>query len=62
MAVSDIRETGRATQGVRLMRIAEGTKIVAVARAEQERKKTKRLKLPKPLKFRKKPTSRRWTL
>ena len=36
MAVSDIRETGRATQGVRLMRIAEGTKIVAVARAEQE--------------------------
>ena len=36
MAVSDIRETGRATQGVRLMRIAEGAKIVAVARAEQE--------------------------
>jgi DNA gyrase subunit A len=36
MAVEDIRETGRATQGVRLMRIAEGAKIVAVARAEQE--------------------------
>ena len=36
MAVADIRETGRATQGVRLMRIAEGAKIVAVARAEQE--------------------------
>jgi len=36
MAVSDIRETSRATQGVRLMRIAEGAKIVAVARAEQE--------------------------
>lgn len=36
MAVQDIRETGRATQGVRLMRIAEGAQIVAVARAEQE--------------------------
>ena len=36
MAVKDVRETSRATQGVRLMRIAEGAKIVAVARAEQE--------------------------
>ena len=36
MAVADIRETGRNAQGVRLMRIAEGAKIVAVARAVQE--------------------------
>ena len=36
MAVDSIRETGRNAQGVRLMRIAEGAKIVAVARAEQE--------------------------
>ncbi|MEA4928092.1 MAG: DNA gyrase subunit A [Candidatus Limiplasma sp.] len=36
MAAAAIRETGRNAQGVRLMRIAEGTKIVAVARAEQE--------------------------
>lgn len=36
MAVADIRQTGRSTQGVRLMRIAEGAQIVAVARAEQE--------------------------
>ncbi len=36
MAVRDIRESGRNTQGVRLMRIAEGAQIVAVARAEQE--------------------------
>ena len=36
MAVKDIREAGRATQGVRLMRLAEGSKIVGVARAEQE--------------------------
>ena len=36
MAVRDIRESGRNTQGVRLMRIAEGAKIVCVARAEQE--------------------------
>ena len=36
MAVKDIRESSRATQGVRLMRIAEGAKIVSVARAEQE--------------------------
>ncbi len=36
MAVADIRETGRNAQGVRLMRLAEDAKIVAVARAEQE--------------------------
>ena len=36
MAAGSIRETGRNAQGVRLMRIAEGAKIVAVARAEQE--------------------------
>ena len=36
MAVKDIREAGRATQGVRLMRLAEGSRIVGVARAEQE--------------------------
>jgi len=36
MAVSAIRETGRNAQGVRLMRLGESTKIVAVARAEQE--------------------------
>ncbi len=36
MKVADIRQTGRTTQGVRLMRIAEGAQIVAVARAEQE--------------------------
>ena len=34
--VRDIRESGRSTQGVRLMRIAQGAQIVCVARAEQE--------------------------
>ena len=34
--VDDIRICGRATQGVRLMRVAEGSRIVAVARAEKE--------------------------
>jgi len=34
--VNDIRLCGRATQGVRLMRVAEGSRIVAVARAEKE--------------------------
>ena len=33
---ADIRVCGRATQGVRLMRVAEGSRIVAVARAEKE--------------------------
>ena len=36
MHVADIRESGRATQGVRLMRLGEDTKIVGVARAEKE--------------------------
>ena len=36
MAVADIRESGRSTQGVRLMRLGENTKIVCVARAEKE--------------------------
>ena len=35
-AVVDIRQSARATQGVRLMRVAEGATIVDVARAEQE--------------------------
>jgi len=34
--VEDIRICGRATQGVRLMRVAEGSRIVGVARAEKE--------------------------
>ena len=33
---ADVRETGRAAQGVRLMRVAEGSVIVDVARAERE--------------------------
>ena len=32
----DIRLCGRATQGVRLMRVTEGSRIVGVARAEKE--------------------------
>ena len=36
MAVDSISVIGRATQGVRLMRLDEGAKIVGVARAEQE--------------------------
>lgn len=36
MSAKDIRMSGRATQGVRLMRLAEGAKIVSVAKAEQE--------------------------
>ena len=34
--VDDIRLCGRATQGVRLMRVSDGSRIVAVARAEKE--------------------------
>jgi len=34
--VADIRESGRTTQGVRLMRLGENTKIVCVARAAKE--------------------------
>ncbi|GAA4305679.1 DNA gyrase subunit A [Compostibacter hankyongensis] len=36
MAVSDIREAGRATQGVRLIRLDESDKIAAVARIDKE--------------------------
>ncbi|MBE0600590.1 MAG: DNA gyrase subunit A, partial [Firmicutes bacterium] len=36
MAVDSINVIGRATKGVRLMRLSEGAKIVGVARAEQE--------------------------
>ena len=35
-AVSDIRLAGRTTQGVKLMRISEGSRITGVARAEKE--------------------------
>lgn len=34
--VADIRLSGRNTQGVRIMRIAEGSEVVAVARSEAE--------------------------
>ena len=34
--VDEIRICGRATQGVRMMRVAEGSRIVGVARAEAE--------------------------
>ena len=37
--VSDIRICGRVTQGVRLMRIAEGSRIIGVCRAEKEEEK-----------------------
>ena len=36
----DIRQTGRNAQGVRLMRVAHGSRIVDVARAEREPKET----------------------
>ncbi len=36
MAAADVRLSGRATQGVRLMRLSDGARIVAVAKAEQE--------------------------
>jgi DNA gyrase subunit A len=35
-SVADIRVCGRNTQGVRLMRVAEGSQVVGVARAEAE--------------------------
>lgn len=35
-AASDISIFGRATQGVRLMRLAEGSKVISVARTEKE--------------------------
>ena len=36
MAVNAIRETGRSTQGVRLMRLAEGSQVISVACTEKE--------------------------
>ncbi|NCB52476.1 MAG: DNA gyrase subunit A [Clostridia bacterium] len=36
MAASDISTYGRATQGVRLMRLAEGTKVISIARTDRE--------------------------
>jgi DNA gyrase subunit A len=35
-AIGEIREISRATQGVRLMQVAEGDKIAAVARIEED--------------------------
>ena len=34
--VADIRVCGRATQGVRIMKLAEGSKVIGVSRAEKE--------------------------
>jgi DNA gyrase subunit A len=39
MAVADVREAGRATQGVRLIRVNEEDEIAAVARIEEDDKK-----------------------
>jgi DNA gyrase subunit A len=36
MDVSDINIYGRATQGVRLMRVPEGVRVISIARAEKE--------------------------
>ena len=36
MAVEGISVLGRATQGVRLMRVAEGSRVISVARTEKE--------------------------
>ncbi len=36
MDVAEIRVCGRATQGVRLMRVAEGSRVISIARAEKE--------------------------
>ena len=36
MAVSDIRESGRNTQGVRLMRVSDGAKVISIALADKE--------------------------
>ena len=36
MAVSDISIYGRSTQGVRVMRVAEGSRVISVARTEKE--------------------------
>lgn len=40
MPVDDIRTVGRNTQGVKLMRIAEGAQVVSVALAEPEEPET----------------------
>ncbi len=39
-AAADISIFGRATQGVRLMRLAEGSKVISVARTEKEEAET----------------------
>ena len=36
MAASDVSTYGRAAQGVRVMRVSEGTKVISLARAERE--------------------------
>ena len=36
MAAKDISTYGRFTQGVRLMRVAEGSKVISIARTEPE--------------------------
>jgi DNA gyrase subunit A len=36
MAVSDINIYGRATQGVRVMRLSDGVKVISIARAEKD--------------------------
>ena len=39
-SVEDIRFCGRATQGVRIMKLAEGSQVIAVARADKEEEET----------------------
>ena len=36
MAANSISTFGRATQGVRLMKVAEGAKVISIARTEKE--------------------------
>ena len=36
MAVSDINVYGRSAQGVRVMRLDEGVKVISIARAEKD--------------------------
>ena len=45
-AVDEIRVCGRATQGVRLMRVGEGSRIVGVARAEKEEEQAEEPEAP----------------
>ena len=40
MPVSQIRSIGRATQGVKLIKLAEGTKVSAITRIISEEEKT----------------------